>query len=451
MTAAPVILEALVLFLFAAGVASFAALLKGCRVLRRLARGSSCYDGPYLLRSSLVPGVSILTVPANASAQWRGLVRRLLDLEFGNFELVLVLNGPSEADMDTWTREFHLNLIVRGAPEDLPTAGIRGVYESVGAFRLVVVDKEPGGEADGLNAGVNVASFPVVAVVDLEAEFELALLLRLIVPMLEDPERTVAVCGAGPSRPSARQSGMFGALESLRSWMVRCAGSPDFDLAMAVPGSAVLVRRDTILEVGGFRAGPLELLARLRGMIRHKGKAWRIRCVPENVNRTSTPDSLAALHERTRRDQFELARLIRMHGGYPGGIRALGWGLPALLCERFVRPVVETAAYLLAIAGWLLGLVDGTLVGLVLLTTAGMGIVISMAAVTLREIANLRGSDPALLARLFFAAIPENLGYRQVRNLWLIAGFFSRSPEKQNRGRTAEGRRPAVSATAASK
>jgi hypothetical protein len=35
----------------------------------------------------------------------------------------------------------------------------------------------------------------------------------------------------------------------------------------------------------------------------------------------------------------------------------------------------------------------------------------------LRELAELQGSDPARLARLFFAAIVENLGFRQVRNL----------------------------------
>jgi hypothetical protein len=49
-----------------------------------------------------------------------------------------------------------------------------------------------------------------------------------------------------------------------------------------------------------------------------------------------------------------------------------------------------------------------------------------MSAVVLRELADFRGSDPSRLIRLFWATIPENLGYRQVRNLWLIGGFLSR-------------------------
>jgi len=67
----------------------------------------------------------------------------------------------------------------------------------------------------------------------------------------------------------------------------------------------------------------------------------------------------------------------------------------------------------------------------VLVATAGMGMVVSMAAVTLRELGQFHGSDPRLLLRLFFTAIPENLGYRQVRNLGLVAGFWKPQPERK--------------------
>ena len=50
-----------------------------------------------------------------------------------------------------------------------------------------------------------------------------------------------------------------------------------------------------------------------------------------------------------------------------------------------------------------------------------------MAAVVLGELAQPSGMDPGPLATLFLAAIPENLGYRQIRNFWLIGGFFGAS------------------------
>ena len=66
-----------------------------------------------------------------------------------------------------------------------------------------------------------------------------------------------------------------------------------------------------------------------------------------------------------------------------------------------------------------------------------------MAAVVLRELAEPSGMAPGRLAALFLCAIPENLGYRQIRNVWLIAGFFGSVPQKQKRGRTVLDRTPA--------
>jgi hypothetical protein len=44
---------------------------------------------------------------------------------------------------------------------------------------------------------------------------------------------------------------------------------------------------------------------------------------------------------------------------------------------------------------------------------------------------------PGSVAALCLTAIPENLGYRQVRNLWLMAGYFG-APAAQWRASSAE-------------
>ena len=75
----------------------------------------------------------------------------------------------------------------------------------------------------------------------------------------------------------------------------------------------------------------------------------------------------------------------------------------------------------------------------------GGGIIHSMAAVVLRELAAPSGISPGLLAMLFLTAIPENLGYRQVRNIRMIAGFWGAGvPRKQNRGHAVQDRAPAM-------
>src|SRR5437016_1239697 len=83
----------------------------------------------------------------------------------------------------------------------IAAAAFQACDVSLDPIRLLVVEKEAGGMADALNAGVNAAQYPVIGIVDREAEFIPELLLRLIRPMLGDWERTVAVCGVAPAPP----------------------------------------------------------------------------------------------------------------------------------------------------------------------------------------------------------------------------------------------------------
>jgi cellulose synthase/poly-beta-1,6-N-acetylglucosamine synthase-like glycosyltransferase len=411
------VLMLLALALFTLGGAAFAALLKGCFTLRRMARESWRNLSPALLKSPLVPAVAVLAAPPDSSEESRGLARRLLDLEFGRHELVIALDGPSESDLEIWTREFRLYRSGRTPANDLDTAAVRGIYESRDPIRLAVVDKEPGGQDDALNAAINVASAPLIAWFDPRAEFTADALLRLVAPVLEEGRRTIAACGFAPPPPADGMAGLIGGLESLRLWLGRCAALAGWNRLAPVPGAATILDREAVRSAGGFRAGILDLVVRLHRQARASGEPYRVALVPEDISHPHAPRSLAELRQATLRDQREIARAARF-----GLFSPLG----GLVAQRLVRPLVETVALMLTAVGVALGWVDAALAGLMLLASVAMGIVISMAAVVLRELAEHEGSDPGRLAGAFFAAIPENLGYRQLRNLWLIAGFLKR-------------------------
>jgi cellulose synthase/poly-beta-1,6-N-acetylglucosamine synthase-like glycosyltransferase len=415
--------------------AGFDALLKGYFELRRSLRATSYDFGSVLLKSPIVPGVSVVFAAPDASPESRARVRRLLDLHFGKPELVLVLNAPTQAEIDCWVKEFHLYRQERVVPEDVPMAAIRRCYLSSDPIRLLVVDKEPGGEADALNAGVNAAQYPVIGLVDGEAEFIPEVLLRLIRPMLGDWDHTVAVCGVAPAKAVPGLAGSIGAIESLRLWLVRCAAFSAWNQLLPVPGACMLVKREAICSVGGFRGGTTELFLDLHAANRAHGSKWHIAFVASPVSFRPAAATWADLHRQVRSDQQQLAAALRHVG--PGA----GHAFFGLFCFRGLRPLLETAAYVLAAAGWIAGLLHPALAALVLVTSIGAGIVISMAAVVLRELAEPSGMAPGSLAVLCLTAIPENLGYRQVRNLWLMAGYFgARGVKERNRGRAAEKR-----------
>ena len=434
----------MVLLLFAIGSATFVAMVKGCLVLRRQARVTPRYDGNIILKSPLVPSISMIVPVLDSSSDSFSLARRLVELHFGKHEVVVVLDGPSEAALEAWTNEFRLCPSVRNPGAELPCAPIRGIYESSDPIRIVVVDKEAGGQADANNAGVNAAASPVIGLLDPYCEFGPGILLNLILPMLDDPDRTLAVCGMMPTAgqgpgllgdaPKAPArfgwTARIGELEALRTWLARGAAYSGWNRLVPVPGASMLVKREVIVKIGGFRAGPLELFLHMHAAARTSKRRYRVAFVPEGVSYPRQPASIGDLRRQNLREEREMMSAVGTRKSIRR-MRAIGVGIPAILGVRFFRPFIETLVYPLTVAGWFMGWVDLPLVGVVVISTVGMGMVVSMAALFLRELVELHGSDPTRLTRLFFATITENLGYRQVRNLWLVAGFFQTSAKKR--------------------
>ena len=411
------------LILFVLGMGAFRVLVEGCFALRRRARAGPRDYADILLKSALVPAVTTIAAPPDASPESRQFARRLLDLHFGRNEVVIVLDGPSESDMEIWRTEFKLYRSARPVELKLPTAPVRGVYESRDPIRVVVVDKAAGGPVDAWNSGVNMATSPIIGLLDPDSEFEPFVLLRMIQPMLEASEEAIAVCG-GESIPTAVDlTSRWAALESLRAFMTRGAAFASRNLVLPIPGSAVLARRDAIIASGGFTGGALELIMRLHGHALASRKPYHIAFLPLPVSFGRTPHGRRELRAMVARDQRELAGAFRRRAKLAG---PFGWSMVlGLYLDRSVRPKLETLAYLLTAVGLATRWVDWKLACFILLSTVVMGMVQSLGAVVLREVAQPTKSDPSRIASLFLAAIPENLGYRQLRNLWLMADLFN--------------------------
>jgi hypothetical protein len=412
MTVLPTILTAVAVVIAILGLGSLGSLFKGCVSLRRLRRNDPGHDRTILLKSPLTPAVSVIATLTDDSAESFEFVRRLSTLQYSRHEVVVVLDGQSEKQVRAWTLEFGLTRSSRGGGE------VRSIYESQEPLRIVLVDLEAGAVGNALDIGVETAACPVIGIVTPDSTFDIGLLLDLAGRMLEEPETTIAVCGLSAPPPEAGNLWeLFGDLESLRTWMGRCAAMAGWNKLLPAPGASMLVRRDAVSKAGGCRGGALAMWLRL-----HAIGGAKIVYAPIQTSRYPRTKSWQDLRQRTARDQSDLARALESNGW--AGFWTIGWGVPGLLTMRWLRPALETVAYLGLLAGLFLGRVDKQLAGLVLLSTVGLGILISMAAVVFRELVEFRGSNPAVLASLFFAAIPENLGYRQVRNLWLIGGIF---------------------------
>jgi hypothetical protein len=96
-----------------------------------------------------------------------------------------------------------------------------------------------------------------------------------------------------------------------------------------------------------------------------------------------------------------------------------------LFCSRFVLPVLETLTLLLAAASLFAGWMPPLQIGLLLTAIIFFQILVTMTTVIVEPLAAGSAARPGEMIALFIAAVPENLGLRQWRNLGMIRHFVS--------------------------
>ncbi len=147
------------------------------------------------LRSPLAPPIAVLVPAYNEASGIGDSVRSLLALDYPQLEVVVINDGSADETLQRLIEVFDLRAVRRPTPPFLAHRPVRGVYAPRSQLRLLVIDKENGGKADSLNAGINFAACPLVCSVDADSILEQDALAKAVMPFIEDPERTVATGG----------------------------------------------------------------------------------------------------------------------------------------------------------------------------------------------------------------------------------------------------------------
>ena len=148
-----------------------------------------------MLRTPLTPRISILVPAYNETKVIVDSVRSLLALDYPQLEVIVINDGSTDDTVMRLVADFGLRKVLRPMPPYLPCKPVRAVYVPDSQLRLLVVDKENGGKADSLNAGINLASYPLFCCVDADSILEQDALAKTALPFIEDPYRTVATGG----------------------------------------------------------------------------------------------------------------------------------------------------------------------------------------------------------------------------------------------------------------
>lgn len=428
--------------------------LVSLREVLRFVRRTFFSDYQQMRESEMTWPISVLVPAFNEEKTILQTVRSLMLVNYREFEVVVINDGSQDATLQKLIEAYELRPYDRVFRRSLETGRVRRVYGSLKHPNLVVVDKEKGGKPDALNAGINVARYPLFCSIDADSIIEEDALLRVVKPFMERPDITVA--GGGivrivngcrvrdgrvvdiglPERPLA----VLQVVEYLRAFLSGRVGWSSLRSLLIISGAFGIYRKDLVIEVGGYTdetdTEDLELVVRLHEHLRRIKRPYRMVFVPDPVCWTECPANLKILNRQRNRWHRGLIQTLWRHRRmmFNPRHRVIGlFALPYFLLFETLGPFVEVLGYVAVLLSWLLGILNDQYFILFLVLAIFYGILLSVSAVLLEEIAFRRyprGRD--LLALLFYGVL-ENLGYRQLMALVKVKAFFDLLPRHRRR------------------
>jgi cellulose synthase/poly-beta-1,6-N-acetylglucosamine synthase-like glycosyltransferase len=413
--------------------------------LRRYVRRIKTFDVEELLATAGAPPITLLAPAYNEAATCAEAIRSLLTLNYPEYEILLVNDGSKDATLETLTAAFDLEPAPRAPTASLPTQPLRDIYRSRRHANLWVVDKENGGKADALNAGLNYCRTPLFCAMDVDSLLERDALIRIVRPFLEDAT-TVAAGGLIRIVNGCRvESGIvtdirlprgwlarFQVLEYLRAFLAGRMGWSALNATLIISGAFGLFRRQPVVDVGGYAVDTvgedMELVVRLHRYFRERRLPYRIEFVPDPVAWTECPESLRLLGRQRDRWQRGLTETMLRHRAMLLNPR---YGVAGLLAYPYffflemAGAAVEAAGYAAFVLAVLLHRANAPYTVAFLMVAIVLGVALSIAAVGLEELSFRRYPRLRDLLGLFGIAVIEGLGYRQLCTLWRVRGLVS--------------------------
>lgn len=396
-----------------------------------------------LLGSGLIPRISIIAPAYNEEATVEESVRSLLAISYPELEVVVINDGSRDATVAVLQRAFDLVPVHAAIEPAVVTQPVRQVYRSKTHSRLVVLDKQNGGKADAMNAGINACTGDLVCAIDADTLIEPDAFQRLVVPFIERSD-TVAAGGTirvangvriehgrvvSVSMPHNALASIQ-AVEYLRAYLFGRLGWNRLGGNLIISGAFGMFRRDAMLAVGGYETETIgedmEMILRLRRRSLATGEPGKVVFVPDPVAWTEVPETakvLAGQRDRWHRGLADVLwrnRAVLFNPRY-GAMAFVSF--PYFLFVEFFAPVLEALGIVTTIVALAFGAINGKFALLFLLLAYGYGAVLTLATLLLEELSFHRYTTFRDQLTLIGWTLVESLGYRQRTVVWRFRGI----------------------------
>jgi cellulose synthase/poly-beta-1,6-N-acetylglucosamine synthase-like glycosyltransferase len=337
--------------------------------------------------------VSIIVPAYNEDVSIVHCTRMLLELDYPSFEVIVINDGSKDNTLNVIKENFRFREIETSVGPALKTKPVKGLYRSEDGS-LLLVDKENGGKADSINAGINLATGDYICTIDADSILDSKALQEVVRPFLLN-SRTMVSGGqlaasndiviqhnrVVSSKPPSNIWVQWQIIEYIKSFMISRVGLSRINALLIMSGAFSMYKKSDLLAIGGFLTAhndhpyiagtigtgkqtvceDMEIVVRLWRYKRDRKEKAKAVFVPEPVCWTEVPEIGKSLFKQRSRWHQGLAETLKIHRkmifepayGMTGMI-----GLPYYFIFELSSPVVKIFTFVFLIFASVTGLIN---------------------------------------------------------------------------------------------
>ena len=384
-----------------------------------------------ILASPFAPTISIIAPAYNESLTIIENVRSLLSIQYVNYEVLLINDGSTDDSLEKLIEAYALTKVNYTINQKLPTEKIRAVYKSAkpSFTRLLVIDKENGGKADALNAGLNISENNLVACIDVDCILEPDALLKMVKPFLENEKEEKVIAAGGVIRVANSCEVKDGklievkmpenflaksqVLEYMRTFLLGRMAWSKLNGLLLVSGALGLFDRKIMIAAGGYNkivGEDIELVTRIRKYMTENEEKYKVVYIPDPLCWTEVPETYKVLGRQRNRWTRGMIETLIIHKNlfFNPSYGMLGIiSYPYWFFYEWLAPIVEFLAILFFVVLIYFNRINWEY--FILLTTAvySFAILFSALSILSEELTYHQYSKKRVLFKLLFFVLLE--------------------------------------------
>ncbi|MFD7524972.1 glycosyltransferase family 2 protein [Paenibacillus chitinolyticus] len=261
--------------------------------------------------------ISVLVPAYNEELTIRNCIEAMEGLKYRNHEIIIINDGSKDATLRRLQELLDLQEDDRQVMQELTYRPVRAFYRSRQYPYIYVIDKQNGGKADSLNAGIDYALSDIVITLDADSMLE-AHSLQYVNQYFHDPD-VMALGGTvkivqGAERKDGQIQERFtgkGLIKSqiisyIHGFYVRKLTQSALNSIVVISGAFGAFYKEVLIQVDGFRSTvgeDIDITLKIHEYIKANNLSKKLVYAPEAVCYTECPENMPNFYKQRIRWQ----------------------------------------------------------------------------------------------------------------------------------------------------